>query len=285
MLSYRHGFHAGYWADVHKHVVLAVLLGHLRRKDAPFCVIDAFAGDGVYDLSSAPALKTGAFRDGIARLWRRTDGPAAVQWYLDRVRSANAGGGLGRYPGSPALARAALRASDQLVLGELHPTSHADLRRWARGDPRIAVHRRDGYELLGALLPPPIRRGLVLIDPSYEVKAEYDTLPAALAGAVARWPQGIYAIWYPVLPDARHAATVDALATLSVPAVLRSEIRPVPPPATGLRAAGLVVLNPPWRSEEDIGAAGAWLAGALWPAASGRHGIDWLKRAPGHGAS
>lgn len=278
MLSYRHGFHAGYWADVHKHVLLAVLLEHLRRKDTPFCVVDAFAGDGVYDLTSAEAQKTGEFRDGIGKLWRQSAAPAAVQWYLDQVRSMNAGGRLVRYPGSPALALAAMRASDRLILGELHPTGNAALRRWAKGDPRIAVHRRDGYELLGALLPPPVRRGLVLVDPSYEIKTEYDTLPGALARALAKWPQGIYVVWYPVLPEARHAAMLDALAAGPAAACLKSEIGPAPPPSTGMRAAGVVVINPPWQIDAEVAAMGDWLVPSLWPGAAGCHTLEWLKR-------
>jgi 23S rRNA (adenine2030-N6)-methyltransferase len=279
MLSYRHGFHAGNWADVHKHAALALAPGHLRRKQAPFCVIDAFAGDGVYDLGSAEAQKTGEFRAGIEKIWRRAGAPPAIDWYLGQVRALNAGGRLATYPGSPALARASLRAADRLILGELHPTAHDGLKRWARDDARIAVHRRDGFELLGAIVPPPLRRGLALIDPSYEVKAEYDTLPAALARAHRRWPQGIFLVWYPVLAEARHLPMVDALAALPAAAILQSVLGPAAPPAAGMQASGLVILNPPWQFDADLKAAADWLAAALWPAGEGRHTLRWLKRA------
>jgi len=200
MLSYRHGFHAGNWADVQKHTALALLLGHLRRKDKPFCILDAFAGDGIYDLAAPEAVKTGEFHEGIERLWQRRDAPAGADWYLEQVRAVNPGEVLERYPGSPALARAALRQADRLILGELHPASYRALKRWAAGDRRIALHRRDGIEFLDALVPPPVRRGLVLVDPAYEVKDEYEKLPVALARAMGKWREGIYALWYPVLP-------------------------------------------------------------------------------------
>jgi 23S rRNA (adenine2030-N6)-methyltransferase len=276
MLSYRHGFHAGHWADVHKHAALTLLLRHLAEKDTPFCVVDPFAGDGVYDLTSAEAQKTGEFRSGIERIWRRTDAPPGVADYLASVRAMN-GGALTAYPGSPALARTALRGSDALILGELHPTAYAGLRRWAAGDPRIHVHRRDGFELMGALLPPPVRRGLALVDPAYEVKADYETLPAALMRALERWPTGICMVWYPVLAEGRHAAMVAALGRLPARAVLQAEIAPPRSPATGLRVSGLVVINPPWRFDAEVMAAGNWLAGALWRPA-GRSTVRWLRR-------
>ena len=277
MLSYRHGFHAGNWADVQKHTALALLLGHLRRKDKPFCILDAFAGDGIYDLAAPEAVKTGEFHEGIERLWQRRDAPAGADWYLEQVRAVNPGEVLERYPGSPALARAALRQADRLILGELHPASYRALKRWAAGDRRIALHRRDGIEFLDALVPPPVRRGLVLVDPAYEVKDEYEKLPVALARAMGKWREGIYALWYPVLPAGRHVAMVGALARLPVPGgVLKAEILPPGPPAAGMQGAGMVIVNPPWQFAEDIAAAGDWIAKALWSDTPGRHNVQWL---------
>lgn len=277
MLSYRHGFHAGNWADVQKHTALALLLGHLRRKDKPFCVLDAFAGDGVYDLAAPEAVKTGEFQEGIARLWQRRDAPAGADWYLDRVRAINPGDALERYPGSPMLARAALREDDRVILGELHPAAYRSLKRWAAGDRRIALHRRDGLEFLDALVPPPIRRGVVLIDPAYEVKGEYETLPLALERAMRKWREGIYAVWYPVLPAARHTEMIRALARLPAQAgILQAEISPPRAPAGGMQGAGMVVVNPPWRFAEDMAAGGDWIAGSLWHEPPGRHDVEWL---------
>lgn len=260
MLSYRHGFHAGNWADVHKHVALALLLAHLRVKAKPFTVIDAFAGDGVYDLTAPEALKTAEFESGIAKVWTRKDAPAGVAEYLDVVRAFNAGGRLARYPGSPAIARASLREADRVVLAELHPTAHASLKRWASADRRIVVHKRDGFEFLGAVLPPAIRRGVVLIDPSYEVKADYDAVPRALFHAVRKWKEGIYLVWYPVLPEGRHRALKAALAPLKP---LFSEIAPRTPPPRGLQGAGLAIVNPPFGFAQAEKAARDWLFDAL----------------------
>jgi 23S rRNA (adenine2030-N6)-methyltransferase len=261
MLSYRHGFHAGNWADVHKHAALALLLAHLRGKARPFTVIDAFAGDGTYDLTAPEAIKTAEFEAGIARVWTRKDAPPGVAEYLDVVRAFNAGGRLARYPGSPAIARASLREADRMVLAELHPTAHAHLKRWAAADKRIAVHRRDGFEFLGAVLPPAIRRGVVLIDPSYEVKSEYDAVPAALARALRNWKEGIFVVWYPILPEGRHRALCDGISRWTP---VLSEIAPKQKPARGLQGAGIAVINAPFGFAEAQETARGYLARALF---------------------
>ena len=167
MLSYRHGFHAGGWADVHKHVVLTALLLRLGDKATPYTVLDAFAGDGVYTLDGAEARKTGEHRAGISQVFAERDGPPSVDHYLSLVRNANPGGPLAIYPGSPALARDMLRREDHLILNELHPTAYAALRRWALDDRKVATHQRDAAEFLGAFATPKLRRGLVLLDPAY----------------------------------------------------------------------------------------------------------------------
>ncbi|MFO1190344.1 MAG: 23S rRNA (adenine(2030)-N(6))-methyltransferase RlmJ [Alphaproteobacteria bacterium] len=280
MLSYRHGFHAGNWADVHKHAALMLLLGHLRQKPKPFCVLDVFAGDGVYDLTAPEALKTGEFRQGIGRIHRRADAPPGVAEFLNTLRASNAEGALAIYPGSPALARGALRDRDRLILCEQHPTAYARLAAWAGGDGRIAVHRRDAFVALKALLPPPIRRGLVLVDPSYEVKADYETVAVAIALGLRRWAAGIYALWYPILPEGRHAALIAAMEELPAERILVTRIAPPAPPAMGLQGAGLVVVNPPWRFDDEMTVAGDWLAQALWPPPFGRHDLRWLKGGP-----
>jgi len=278
VLSYRHGFHAGGWADVHKHVAVSLLLLHLSRKSAPFAVLDAFAGDAMYDLTGLEAAKTREFEAGIARLWDAPDGPAGVADYVSQVRQFNPSGALVHYPGSPALARVALRETDRLILNELHPTAYQALAAWGRGDPRIAVHKRDAIELLGALVTPQLRRGLVLVDPAYEVKAEYETVAAALARAVRAWPQGIYVLWYPVLAEARHrgllASLNGALAGMDRIEAMVTEIAPPAnrgEPARGMRGAGMVIINQPWRFDGEMAAAGDWLARHLWAPGNGRH--------------
>ena len=261
MLSYRHGFHAGNWADVHKHAALAMLLARLREKAAPFTIVDVFAGDGIYDLTAAEALKTKEFEQGIAKLWRRKDAPPPLAPYLDVVRAFNAGGKLAKYPGSPAIARAALRRTDKLVCVELHTTGFANVKRWAAVDRRIAVVKQDGFSFLEKNLPTR-GRGLVLVDPSYEVKSEYDAVPRTVERTLRRWREAVFVVWYPILPEARHAAMLAALAPLKP---LISEIAPAKPPPRGLSGAGLAIFNAPPGFAADFEAARGWLVSAIFP--------------------
>lgn len=279
MLSYQHGYHAGGPADVHKHMALCLLLDHLAKKEKPFCVIDLYAGEGDYDLAGPAAKKTQEYVTGIGTLWDAKDAPAAVSGYMDMLRRMNPNGTLRHYPGSPALARSFMRDDDRLILNELHSTAFPELGRWARKDARISVHKRDGLEALVGLTPPVIRRGLVLIDPSYEVKSEYVSVPEKLAEAVKKWREGIFVVWYPILKEGRHRALVDGVAAqvdaptlnleLSLSAVKRGEEMP------GLRGTGLIVVNPPWQFDIAMTEAGAWLARSL---GRGKHTTTWLKR-------
>jgi 23S rRNA (adenine2030-N6)-methyltransferase len=283
VLSYRHGFHAGGWADVHKHVAVALLLLHLRQKSTTFAVLDAFAGDAVYDLSGPEAMKTREFETGIARILSSTDAPTGVAEYVAAVRDFNGSGhdhgaAVMRYPGSPALARASLRAGDRLILNELHPTAYRALTAWGRDDSRISIHKRDAAEFLRALVTPQLRRGLVLVDPAYEVKSEYETVPDAVARAVKSWPQGIYALWYPVLAEARHRALLTSLhRVLAGIGRIEAMVTEIAPPSNqqspvrGMRGAGLIIVNQPWRFDDDMTIAGNWLAGRLWQPNAGRH--------------
>ncbi|MEJ2059251.1 MAG: 23S rRNA (adenine(2030)-N(6))-methyltransferase RlmJ [Gammaproteobacteria bacterium] len=255
MLSYRHAFHAGNFADVHKHVILALLLQSLRAKPKPFCCYDTHAGAGVYDLTEQAAQKTGEFHGGIERLWPIT-GAESLGGYLDAVRALNPDGSLHYYPGSPGIARHFLRAADRMVLMELHPADHAALRQNFRNDKRVAVHRRDGFEGLPALVPPQEKRGLVLIDPPYEVKADYGAVVPAVREAHKRWPGGIYAVWYPVLAGNPAQRLLDDLKKSGLRNVLRSEFYIAPPDTPlGLNGSGMVIVNPPWQIDACIAAA------------------------------
>jgi 23S rRNA (adenine2030-N6)-methyltransferase len=281
MLSYQHAYHAGGPADIHKHAALCLLLGRLAEKDKPFAVADLYAGHGVYDLGSTEAQKTQEFSSGIARVWplRNKPAPAAVEKLLAEIAALNPDGELKIYPGSSALARAALRENDRLILNELHPAAQADLKKWARSDSRIAVHMRDGLEALVGLVPLPIRRGLVVIDPSYEVKSEYADLPDALCKAVRKWKEGIYFVWYPVLADNRHGQLVAGVGKdIPVPALnceLMFTRRKAPNDAPGLRGTGLIVVNPPWQFDAAMSEAGEWMAKTMTD--GGQHATRWLK--------
>jgi len=279
MLSYQHAFHAGGPADVHKHAALALLIAHLAKKDKAFSIVDLYAGEGEYDLDRFAAQKTQEYKDGIAKLWAAKNRPASLTAYFDVLTHLNPEGELRRYPGSPAVARHFLRGNDRLVLNELHSTAFPELGRWARKDERIGVHKRDGMEALMGLVPPRPKRGLVLIDPSYEVKSEYTAVAEKLAQAAAKWREGIYVVWYPILKEARHRALVES-ATAGVEGdVLLSEIYLAPrtrgEQTSGLLGTGLIVVNPPWQFDIAMKEAGAWIARHLGGA---KHFCKWLKR-------
>ncbi len=244
-MNYRHAFHAGNAGDCLKHALLVWLVRALARKEAGFGVLDTHAGAGCYDLASGPAERTGEWRSGIARLL--DDPPETLSDYVRTVRS------LGLYPGSPALIRALLRPQDRLACCELHPEDATALRRLFARDRQVAVHHRDGWEALGALLPPPERRGLVLIDPPYESPGEFDRLAAKLRAAYAKFPTGVYAAWYPIKHRAPLRAFHAALRESGLRDVVAAELllrEPLDP--ARLNGSGLLVINPPWRFEAEV---------------------------------
>jgi 23S rRNA (adenine2030-N6)-methyltransferase len=255
MLSYLHGFHAGNQADVHKHAIFAALLQALAAKAKPFAVLDVYAGHAVYDLGSEQALKKREFEAGIARL-RAAPADDALRTYIGVIAALNPSGELTSYPGSPEIARRLMRADDALFVNELHPAEYRALRRWASSDTRVRVHRRDAIEAMSALLPPKPRRGLLLVDPPYEVKDEYRIVAEAVPAAARKWPEGIVMVWYPILADARHVAMVAELRTNLSGDVLTSELRfKTTGSGSGLLGSGVLVINPPWqfaKTLEDI---------------------------------
>lgn len=252
-MNYRHAFHAGNFADVLKHLVLTRILAHLHAKASPFRAIDTHAGLGVYDLAGDEAGRTGEWADGWGRL--DTSFPEAVEDLLAPYRAAVAATrdrhGATTYPGSPALIREFLRPTDLGVFVELHPVDAAILRERYNRDPRTKVMHLDGWTALNALIPPPERRGLVLIDPPYEELGEIDRLGLALAKAVAKWPTGIFLAWYPIKdPSGVDRMVADLDRVLTRPA-LRIDLMIDAPDPTRLTGNGLVVINPPWRLAEE----------------------------------
>lgn len=276
MLSYRHGFHAGNAGDVLKHAALAAALGLLTRKDKPLCYLESHAGAGRYDLGGARAQKTGEHRAGIGRLWRRTDAPGALEPYLRAVRAANPDGVLRRYPGSPAIAAALLRPDDRLVLMELNAADGDTLSATFQGDRRVAVHRRDGYEGLVALVPPRERRGLALLDPSYEVESDYADVVRAVAAAHARWPAGCYAIWYPLLDRPLSRRLERALVATGLRRILCGELTIDPRDGPGMKGAGMLWVNPPYTLDAALRDLLPWLARTLAEGGAGAHRLEWL---------
>lgn len=253
-MNYRHIFHAGNFADVFKHAVLSLLLKSLHRKDKPFCYLDTHAGAGRYDLTSAAAQKTGEFRAGIARLWKEAPAPELAD-YLAAVRALNDGDALRFYPGSPRIARFFLRPQDRAVLLELQPEEGARLKNEFAGDRQVTVQAQDGYAGLKAFLPPPERRGLVMIDPPYESDKEWDQVVEELRLAHARWDSGMYALWYPIKDRAPVERFQRQLVASGIRKVLLVELSPYPEDtAFRLNGCGMLVVNPPWKLEESLDA-------------------------------
>lgn len=246
-MNYRHAFHAGNFADCMKHALVVTLVRRLAAKDTPFRVLDTHAGIGAYDLSGSEAERTGEWKRGIGRLLDITEGPLA-EW-LSLVRHA---GFPPRYPGSPSLVRMMLRPRDRLVLCELHEEDHATLRTLFRGDPQTAVHKRDAWEALSALTPFAERRGLVLVDPPFEQEGEFMRMAEGLATVAHRFRAGVQAHWYPIKHRAPVRAFHAAVAETGVRDILACEMwlrEPTDPQR--LNGCGLLVVNPPWRFEEE----------------------------------
>jgi 23S rRNA (adenine2030-N6)-methyltransferase len=266
MLSYRHAFHAGNHADVLKHVVTIQLLQYLGQKDAPYTYIDTHAGAGVYALDSAYAAKNAEYETGISQLWGRADLPGPLADYVKLIKEMNPSGKLRYYPGSPYCAEKIMREQDRLRLFELHPSdskileenfrkleAHAAAqgqRPSVRGK-RVLIQRGDGFLGLKALLPPPSRRGLVLIDPPYEDKGDYRSVKVTLEDALKRFATGCYAVWYPVLQRMESRQLPDKLKRLPANGWLNVTlaIGMPSPDGFGLHSSGMFVINPPWTLE------------------------------------
>ncbi|GLT18973.1 ribosomal RNA large subunit methyltransferase J [Vibrio zhanjiangensis] len=276
MLSYRHSFHAGNHADVLKHIVQSLILNALKQKDKPFVYHDTHSGVGRYDLNHEWAEKTGEYKHGIARIWQQTDMPQELQSYLDAIKVLNKNGNLRYYPGSPRVARAHLRAQDRMVLTELHPSDYPLLEQEFHRDRQVSLYKEDGFKRLKASLPPQERRGLVLIDPPYELAKEYRDVVQAIHQSYKRWATGIYAIWYPVVNRCDIDDMIDALQGLEIRKILQIELGVAADNNQhGMTASGMIVINPPWKLESQMQAILPFLQQSIAPA-TGHHTINWI---------
>ena len=303
-MNYRHAFHAGNFADVFKHAAFALILEYLRRKPAPFAIVDTHAGIGRYDLAAPEAERTGEWRDGIGRVLAQAERPPGVASLLKAVAAVNAGKKPTAaspprwYPGSPRIARALMRKNDRLWCAELHPDDARSLAKLFGGDPRVVVRHMDGYEAIRAWLPPlppratpgskspgargesieaasrrqacirttirpPLRRGVVLIDPPFERQGEFKYLLKGLQDGHRRFATGIFVLWYPIKDPLPVAAFHQALAHSGIRRILAAELLlrapddPTRPDRgalfnTRLNGCGLIVVNPPWRLDRDL---------------------------------
>ncbi|MBW0364787.1 23S rRNA (adenine(2030)-N(6))-methyltransferase RlmJ [Ensifer adhaerens] len=257
-MNYRHIYHAGNFADVLKHAVLARLVTYLQQKEKAFRVLDTHAGTGLYDLSSEEAQKTGEWRDGVGRLLEGELPPeiaVILAPYLSSIRALNPGSELTLYPGSPKLARMLFRPQDRLSAMELHPDDYETLHRLFDADFQSRVTELDGWLALGAHLPPKEKRGLILVDPPFEKEGEYERLVDGLARGYRRFTGGVYCLWYPLKQGAPIKAFHEALKALDIPKMLCAELSVRSDrETTGLSGSGLIIVNPPFtlKSELDL---------------------------------
>lgn len=249
-MNYDHAFHAGNFADVVKHIILSRLIAYLKRKPAPFRIIDTHAGSGRYPFHGRAAERNPEWRDGIARLLEAdlpADAAALIAPYLDAVKAVNHGEKLAAYPGSPLLAKQLMRRDDRLTAMELHPEAGAALRTLFAGDIRAKILHVDGYQALPAQLPPKQTRVLVLIDPPFEEKNEFERMVGALVKSYRIFPQAVFALWYPLKDDAAVSAFRHALFETAIPDIAFTEFRlraPSEPPR--LYGSGMIIVNPPF---------------------------------------
>ncbi|TWB55110.1 23S rRNA (adenine2030-N6)-methyltransferase [Rhizobium sp. ERR 922] len=255
-MNYRHIYHAGNFADVLKHAILARLVRYMQNKDKAFRVLDTHAGIGLYDLSSEEAQKTGEWRDGIGRVLEAELVPQVADLlgpYLATIRELNPEGGVRLYPGSPKLARMLFRPQDRLSAMELHPDDFQRLHRLFEGDHHARVTELDGWLALGAHLPPKEKRGIVLVDPPFEEEGEYERLIEGLAKAWRRFPGGTYCLWYPIKKDAPIKPFHEALQALEIPKMLCAELIVKSDRGfTGLTGSGLIIVNPPFTLKDEL---------------------------------
>lgn len=280
-MNYRHGFHAGNFADVFKHALLARLLVYLARKETPFRVIDTHAGEGAYDLTADEAERTGEWRYGIARLADLSSADQNVRAllapYLDIVGPRDPEGCPRLYPGSPLIAQRLLRAGDRAIFCELHPDAAKRLQALFARDKRVKTVHIDGYTALSAYVPPKERRGLVLVDPPFEQRDEFVKLFERFVDVHRKWPTGVYALWHPIKDEDGARAFFGALRESGVKRILRLELSVgAGQGAERLRRAGLIVINPPFIFEEEARVLLPFFAERLGQGEGAGFAVEWL---------
>lgn len=278
MLSYRHSFHAGNHADVLKHIVLMLIIESLQQKEKGFYYLDTHAGAGLYRLFSQEAEKTAEYAEGIGRLWQRDDLPKDVDRYVKLIRKLNYGGKeLRYYAGSPLLAANLLRPQDRALMMELHPSDFPLLRNNFKAFENVTVKIGDGFQQVKATLPPKERRGLVLIDPPYELKEDYDLVVKAIEEGYKRFATGVYAIWYPVVLRQQTKRMIKGLEATGIRKILQIELAVRPDSdQRGMTASGMIVINPPWTLEKQMKSILPYLSTVLAPQGTDSWSVNWI---------
>ncbi|MEO7728949.1 MAG: 23S rRNA (adenine(2030)-N(6))-methyltransferase RlmJ [Burkholderiales bacterium] len=277
MLAYRHLFHAGNFADVFKHALLAQLVLGLAKKDKPFCCLDTHAGIGLYDLTHDWARKNAEYKTGIELVWSRKDAPPEMSPYLDAVRAVNTGAKLNYYPGSPRIVRGLMRAHDRLALTELNKRDFETLEKLFAGDRQVQVRLLDGYQALKALLPPPERRGLVFIDSSFDRAQEFKRLTDGFVEGHRKFATGVYALWYPLMDALAMQGFERRVTATGIPKILQIELAVRDLGITGsVRGCGMLVVNPPFGFEAAARKITNWLWPVLAQDGAGSERVRWL---------
>lgn len=278
MLSYRHSFHAGNHADVLKHITQILIIESLQQKEKGFYYLDTHSGVGRYRLFGQEAEKTGEYKDGIERLWARDDLPEIVARYVAQIKKINYGGkALRYYAGSPLIAAQMLRKQDRALLTELHPADFPLLRNNFKEFKNVSTKRENGFQQVKATLPPKERRGLVLIDPPYELKEDYDLVVKAVEEGYRRFATGIYAIWYPVVLRQQIKRMVRAFEKTQIRKILQIELAVChDSDQRGMTASGMIVINPPWQLEGQMKKILPYLVKVLTSDETGSWSVKWI---------
>ncbi|MDQ6992772.1 MAG: 23S rRNA (adenine(2030)-N(6))-methyltransferase RlmJ [Mariprofundus sp.] len=278
MLSYQHSYHAGNHADVLKHVILGDVVAGMFNKDKPLFMLDAFASRGIYDLNSDEALKNREFDTGVGKLWalRHQQHPAGIKRWFELIASENSDGSFIRFPGSTALLHSMARAGDRLVACDLHPQEFDALRLSFQASRRFSLLKRDAFEALKGLLPAKEKRGIVFLDPSYELKGEYRQIAKAVAAAYHRFATGVYVIWYPLLPAQRHLDLFNELKRSGIRKILRVELDCAESfPDMQMYGSGMLIINPPWHAHQPMKLSLEWIHKTVTDG-KGIKQFDWL---------
>lgn len=277
MLSYRHSYHAGNHADVLKHIVELLIIESLQQKEKGFFYLDTHAGVGRYDLRGAEAEKNGEYLEGIARLWQRDDLPAEVSRYLAEIHALNSNNELRYYAGSPLIAANLLRDQDRAMLFELHPTDFPILSDNFYAYRQVKCRKGNGFQGLKSELPPKERRGLILIDPPYELKEDYQQVVKGVEEGYKRFATGIYAIWYPVVKRMQINNMLRGFEKSGIRKILQIELAVKPDnPEKGMTASGMIVINPPWTLYQQMEKVLPYLAKTLVPSGGAHYTLEWV---------